>query len=284
MNRSFATRVVLGWVSLYTRGLPAEARLARRDEIESDLWSQREEARSICRSGLSLAVEILARLILGIAADVSWRLERGQEPDKRIERTADKATRFVALTAIVGGIAWAAGVVDWMVTAATDPGVKIWEMPLLAALGMIALVALSLSLGGLGYLLLSRLEASVGLIALLGACCGVMTALGSPSLVVFLPVASVVTMLDLPRVHALGWLPALLHAASAPAILVGVAAYSDESLVGIAGLWFFIYCMSWVAIGLDLLAGFPRSSSDAHRAHVGGAAVHRSGLHHGYRA
>lgn len=37
MNPEFARRLVLGWVALYTRGLPAEVRVDRNDEIESDL-------------------------------------------------------------------------------------------------------------------------------------------------------------------------------------------------------------------------------------------------------
>ena len=259
MNGPFVNRLVLGWVALYTRGLPPEARLARRDEIESDLWSQRDEARSICRSSVSLAIEILTRLILGIAADVAWRLEHGQRDSHRIERSADKGTKFVAVLAIVGGTAWAVAVVDWAVTAATDPGVNIWELPLLAAAGILGLVALSFSLGELGYILLNRFDASVGLIAMLGACCGFMGVLGAPSVIVFLPVGSVITMLALPRIHALGWPLALAHAAFAPGILLGMAAYSDDSLVGIASVLVLAYCLTWVAIGVELLGGLPQA-------------------------
>ena len=264
MNGSFASRMVLAWVALYTRGLPPEARLARRDEIESDLWSQREDARSTCRSGLSLAVEILARLVLGIAADLAWRLERGRVHAQTVERTADRGTRFVAVFAIVGGVAWAIVLADWAVTTATDPGVNIWEQPFLAAAGRVGLVAMSLSLGGLGYILLNRYDASVGLIALLGACCGFMSALGSPSVVVFLPVGSIVTMLSLPRIHAIGWTLALAHAATAPGVFVGMAAYNDDTLLGIASVLVLVYCATWVAIGLELLGGLPQARPADH--------------------
>jgi hypothetical protein len=283
MNGSSVSRIVLGWVALYTRGLPAEARLARRDEIESDLWSQREEARSICRSSVSLAVEILARLVMGMAADVAWRLELGQRAKPPIERHSDRGTRFVAVLAIIGGIAWAIAVADWAITAATVPGVKIWEVPLLAVAGQVGLVALSFSLGGLGYILLSRYDASVGLIAMLGASCGFMTVLGSPQMAVFLPVGSVVTMLSLPRIHALGWPLALVHAGAAPGIFVGMAAYNDDSLVGIASVLVLSYCATWVAIGLEVLGGLPRARPATHPSRDAGAAAHHSSVPRGSR-
>jgi hypothetical protein len=283
MNGSLVSRIVLGWVALYTRGLPAAARLARRDEIESDLWSQREEARSICRSSVSLAVEILARLVMGMAADVAWRLELRQEAKPPIERHSDRGTRFVAVLAIIGGSAWAIAVADWAVTAATDPGVKIWELPLLAVAGQTGLVTLSLSLGGLGYVLLSRYDASVGLIAILGACCGFMGALGAPSVIVFLPVGSVVTMLALPRIHALGWPLALAHASGAPGILLGMAAYNDDSLIGIASVLVFIYCATWIAIGLELLGGLPQAQPATRASRQTGAAARHSSVPRGSR-
>jgi hypothetical protein len=68
-----AAALVRGWVGLYTRGLPAEVRDARRAEIESDLWSQTEEAEYLGQGASSVEIEMLARLVLGIPADIGWR-------------------------------------------------------------------------------------------------------------------------------------------------------------------------------------------------------------------
>ena len=37
MNGPGVTTLVRGWVELYTRGLPADVRAARRDEVDDDL-------------------------------------------------------------------------------------------------------------------------------------------------------------------------------------------------------------------------------------------------------
>ena len=62
-----------GWVALYTLGLPAGMRLRRRDEIAGDLADETVDAiRRGDRSGLFR--QRLARLVLGMPADLSWRL------------------------------------------------------------------------------------------------------------------------------------------------------------------------------------------------------------------
>ena len=63
------------WVRIYTRGMPAAVRDARRSEIECDLWEQREEARSCCRRASATALDVLGRVLRGVPSDLSWRLE-----------------------------------------------------------------------------------------------------------------------------------------------------------------------------------------------------------------
>lgn len=63
------------WVRLYTRGLPADLRAARRDELESDLWEHRRWRTAENRRPGRVALEIMERLFAGMAADLSWRLE-----------------------------------------------------------------------------------------------------------------------------------------------------------------------------------------------------------------
>jgi hypothetical protein len=67
-----ASRGVLRWVSLYTRGLPAETASDRMAEIESDLH---EHATLRCSTGgtASLPAEIRSRAFRGAMSDLLWR-------------------------------------------------------------------------------------------------------------------------------------------------------------------------------------------------------------------
>ena len=70
----WSTTIVAQWVRYYTLGLPEEARRERRDEIASDLWEHaHDEARTP-----TVGPEILTRGVLGVPADLAWRLERSR--------------------------------------------------------------------------------------------------------------------------------------------------------------------------------------------------------------
>jgi hypothetical protein len=66
---AFASSVARSWVRLYTRGIPSDLRDARRAEIESDIWEHRQA---------EPAVSLLLRVILGVPADLVWRVEHRQ--------------------------------------------------------------------------------------------------------------------------------------------------------------------------------------------------------------
>lgn len=70
----WSTTLVSQWVRYYTLGLPEDARRERRDEIASDLW---EHAHDETRT-TPLGPEILTRGMLGVPADLAWRLERSR--------------------------------------------------------------------------------------------------------------------------------------------------------------------------------------------------------------
>ena len=76
-----ALDVVVGmtrsWVAVYTSGLPPELRDARRAEIDSDLWEQRQIAELTEEPQGETTFHLLTRLLLGILSDVTWRLETG---------------------------------------------------------------------------------------------------------------------------------------------------------------------------------------------------------------
>jgi len=72
-TRHWGSRVVAFWVRRYTSGLPEAVRYERRDEIASDLWEHEHDL-----DGSSVGPEILARGLLGVPADLAWRLERSR--------------------------------------------------------------------------------------------------------------------------------------------------------------------------------------------------------------
>lgn len=68
--------LVRAWVRLYTRGLPADLRDARRAEIECDVWEQRRDEQSRRVRPSASALHVLGRVLRGAPSDLSWRLER----------------------------------------------------------------------------------------------------------------------------------------------------------------------------------------------------------------
>lgn len=67
-------RLVLWWAALYTRGLEQVLREDRRDEIASDVFEQCADGQD--RRGTTLS--LLGRCLLGVPADLSWRLEHSR--------------------------------------------------------------------------------------------------------------------------------------------------------------------------------------------------------------
>lgn len=64
------------WVSLYTRGLPREARDARRDEIACDVYEHCASNGNNHERGVRAAV--VGRTLRGMGGDVMWRYEEGR--------------------------------------------------------------------------------------------------------------------------------------------------------------------------------------------------------------
>ena len=65
-----ARRFVLVWVRIYTAGLAPPVRNARRDEIASDTWEE------IHSGNDDVAASLTARCLLGVPADIAWRVEQ----------------------------------------------------------------------------------------------------------------------------------------------------------------------------------------------------------------
>ena len=122
-----ALRLAVGlthtWVRLYTRGLPPKPREARRAELESDLWEHVNERE---HRPAATALEIAVRLLAGVPADLSWRLEhrsRKRRPARLVEGSramiaAVKRNGMIVLSGLLGAYYLAMGITvplggDW---------------------------------------------------------------------------------------------------------------------------------------------------------------------------
>jgi hypothetical protein len=85
-----AVTAIRFWTRLYTWRLPSEIAVARRAEIDSDLWEMQHDETV---SGLTGVVMALRRLMAGLADDLAWRLEQVGDGEQLLVR------RFVALIA-----------------------------------------------------------------------------------------------------------------------------------------------------------------------------------------
>jgi hypothetical protein len=107
-------------VRLYTRKLPADHARRRREEIESDLFEHAADAQGAGVDGLRLDAEVLARVLVGAPADLTWR-RAIREPQPRLALGGSTMSLSTStsnrLLNILGGIviAW---VLFWTVGAA----------------------------------------------------------------------------------------------------------------------------------------------------------------------
>jgi len=81
---SIAGRLCQAWVGLYTWKLPDSEARRRREEIESDLFEHAVDAQLAGVGNQRLNAEILARVLVGVPADLSWRRATRQEPLMRL--------------------------------------------------------------------------------------------------------------------------------------------------------------------------------------------------------
>lgn len=123
---AIAVALTRSWTAFYTRGLPGNLRDRRREEIESDLWEQRQ-AGSQHETQPGTALHILLRLVLGAPSDLVWRVETGSVVRSGKEPNMDDKPWTVRR---VGALVFAAAVLPippgWIKSAATavNPGAR----------------------------------------------------------------------------------------------------------------------------------------------------------------
>jgi hypothetical protein len=272
MSAERSARWVRRWVAVYTRGLPAEVRRDRRDEIEDDLWAQMHEGETSGRTDRSLAGEIVTRLLFGIPADISWRVEqRGPDP-KRVPPDLDPTLgiRFTALFAVLGGVGW----VVWPIPQAvygdagwSEGGVP-WLLFISVVLGTWALAAAMLGLV-IGFQ--EWIRGGAAFIGVLGATVGAYSVFGLFGGIVALLVGSAVLVWELGRAGVLSVRQSRAHAATAVIwvvtivlIFANIATFNGNAIgAALAALFLLPYGFSWIAIGWSLRRGAPMPESPA---------------------
>jgi hypothetical protein len=103
---SSAVSLARAWTATYTRRLPEDLREQRREEIDCDLWEHQRLADLQGEPARSTAAAILLRLIMGIPADLAWRIEAGASA-RSGKGTLMSASNFVK-AAVLTGIALSA--------------------------------------------------------------------------------------------------------------------------------------------------------------------------------
>ena len=257
MNGERSAGLVLRWVALYTRGLPNEARQDRRDEINDDLWSQLQDAAESGRGGRSVSGEILARLLLGIPADVGWRLEQRQVSGAHATKAQPSMdVRFAAVMAVLGGAGW----VIWPIPQAVY-GEAAWTTAGVPWLMMLTVVggtwALALATVSLILAFQDNIRGVAAVVGSIGASAGALSVGGAFGLIIALPLGTGVVAWELGRVGGLTARVAKAHIAAAIIAVVALAlfvanpALISSAAVPLLGL-FILYGISWIAIGWSL--------------------------------
>ena len=200
MNAALALSVGMArsWVALYTLRLPRGIREARRSEIDSDLWEQQSEGGLIGRDEHEVGLHILARLALGIPADLTWRLERGISSQSRRTQVIEGRTMIslvavgvvMALFMVLAGIA---AIVDALLDSDVGSGQ--------AAFGAITLLAGGAVAAGL---LISRRNPLLG-IGLVAAGAITVAAAWYWMLVITIPIGIALVAIAFFRARQTGW-------------------------------------------------------------------------------
>jgi len=260
MNGSPVARIVRGWVSLYTRGLPADARTARRDEIDDDLWCQHEEAAAAGRSARLLDADLFLRLVFGMPSDISWRMAyRRPAPEASLATSPAMSARTLGTLAIVAALTF--GILLLFFVPFSH---SVWtgSAGVYALIGtIVAVFAFSATALGLAWRFQDHIGPIGGLGALVTTFGAVMSMFGS---IVPLLVGSAMLMLDLARIGVLSWVIPVVQVVTVIGAVAFAVSQPNLDDVGTRALMVAMlapYLVTWLAIGVHLLRESPAQAT-----------------------
>ena len=106
--------IVARWVRLYTRDVPEPIAERRIREIDADLHDHTEHERARGTGDRRIALSIVARMLRGLAADLSWRSNRKEAMSNSTRRSVIRVALVTALILLIPAVMMlAGGDADW---------------------------------------------------------------------------------------------------------------------------------------------------------------------------
>ena len=263
MTGSPVTGLVRGWVRLYTSGLPAELRDARRDQVDDDLWCQHAEAAANERSARSLDADMALRLVLGMPADLTWRLtyRRDTGPVAIVEHDSSMSTTTLGALCVIAGLTLAL-----LLIAFIPFSHSVWTGSA-GGYGMIGTIvevgAFSAAAVGLSWRFQDHIGLFGGLGAILTMVGAIMTMFGLGFLVGML-VGSAMLTGALARIGVFSWVIPAVHVVTVGAMVLFAGSQPHLDDWGTRALLFAVftpYLLTWIAMGVSLLRRVARSQA-----------------------
>ncbi len=91
------------WITLYTVGLSAARRTARREEVSSDMHDEVEYGLATGEGAWALQREIASRTVRGAIGDILWRIETGREEEMAVVHGESPPLPWLS-TLFLGGV------------------------------------------------------------------------------------------------------------------------------------------------------------------------------------
>jgi hypothetical protein len=106
--------LVARWVRLYTRDVPEPIAERRIHEIDADLHDHTEHERARGTGDRRIALSIAARMVRGLAADLSWRSNRKEAMSNSTRRSVIRVALVTGLILLIPAVTMlAGGDADW---------------------------------------------------------------------------------------------------------------------------------------------------------------------------
>jgi hypothetical protein len=97
------------WVRFYTRSLPESIAQRRIHEIDADLHDHTEHERARGTGDRRIALSIAARMVRGLAADLSWRSNRREAMSNSTKRSIVRVVLVTGLILLIPAVMMLAG-------------------------------------------------------------------------------------------------------------------------------------------------------------------------------